>query len=205
MCAISLDSAYRWCHPCLSLIYFTQYDSLYYRPLFNWPEIKIANKNISKILRGVNLEGQNNSVFKGYLRCLSGKESSCQCKETQEMWVWSLGWEDPLEEEMAPHSSILAWEIPWTEEPGGLQSTGWQRVGHSWATNSFQDCYWMELETMACPWPSSRLRWFLKGLEMLWRRSASSLSSPQGTWEGRRKKEGDGGDWPLERCPASLF
>ena len=40
----------------------------------------------------------------------------------QEMWVQSLGWEDPLEEEMATHSRILAWEIPWTEEPGGLQS-----------------------------------------------------------------------------------
>ena len=42
----------------------------------------------------------------------------------------SLGWEDPLEKEMATHSSILAWRIPWTEEPGGLQSTGSQRVGH---------------------------------------------------------------------------
>ena len=42
----------------------------------------------------------------------------------QEMWVQSLDWEDPLEMEMAPHSSILAWEIPWTEEPGGLQSMG---------------------------------------------------------------------------------
>ena len=42
----------------------------------------------------------------------------------QEMQVKSLGWEDPLEKEMATHSSILAWEIPWTEEPGGLQSTG---------------------------------------------------------------------------------
>ena len=41
-------------------------------------------------------------------------------QETQEMQVWSLGWEDPLEEEMAIHSSILAWKIPWTEEPGGL-------------------------------------------------------------------------------------
>ena len=40
------------------------------------------------------------------------------------MWVQSLGWKDPLEEEMATHSSILAWEILWTEEPGGLQSTG---------------------------------------------------------------------------------
>ena len=52
-------------------------------------------------------------------------------QELQETWVESLGWEDPLEEEMAAHSSILAWEIPWTEEPGGLQySTGSQRVGH---------------------------------------------------------------------------
>ena len=42
----------------------------------------------------------------------------------QEMWVQSLGWEDPLEEEMATHSSILVWEILWTEEPGGLQSHG---------------------------------------------------------------------------------
>ena len=41
-----------------------------------------------------------------------------------ETWVQSLGWEDPLEKEMATHSSILAWRIPWTEEPGGLQSTG---------------------------------------------------------------------------------
>ena len=47
-----------------------------------------------------------------------------------ETWVQSLGWEDPLEEGMATHSSILAWRIPWTEEPGGLQSTGLQRVGH---------------------------------------------------------------------------
>ena len=48
----------------------------------------------------------------------------------QETWVQSLGREDPLEKEMATHSSILAWRIPWTEEPGGLQSTGSQRVGH---------------------------------------------------------------------------
>ena len=54
----------------------------------------------------------------------------------QETWVWSLGWEDPLEKEMAIHSSILAWKIPWTEEPGGLQSVGSPRVGH-WMTNTF--------------------------------------------------------------------
>ena len=48
-------------------------------------------------------------------------------RETQ---IRSLGWEDPLEKEMAPHSSTLAWKIPWTEEPGRLQSMGLQRVGH---------------------------------------------------------------------------
>ena len=47
----------------------------------------------------------------------------------QETWVQSLGWEGPLEKEMASHSSILGWRIPWTEEPGGLQSMGSQRVG----------------------------------------------------------------------------
>ena len=46
------------------------------------------------------------------------------------MWVLSLGWEEPLEEEMATYSSILAWKIPWTEEPGGLHSMGLQTVRH---------------------------------------------------------------------------
>ena len=50
------------------------------------------------------------------------------------MQIQSLGWEDPLEEEMAIHSSILTWKIPWTEEPGGLQSMGSQRVGHDCVT-----------------------------------------------------------------------
>ena len=48
----------------------------------------------------------------------------------QETWVPSLGWEDLLEKEMAIHSSTIVWKIPWTEEPGRLQSMGWQRVGH---------------------------------------------------------------------------
>ena len=52
--------------------------------------------------------------------------------ETQ---VQSLGWEDPLEKEMATHSGTLAWKIQWTEEPGRLQSMGLQRVGHHWATS----------------------------------------------------------------------
>ena len=48
----------------------------------------------------------------------------------RETWVQSLGWGDPLEKEMATHSGILAWKTSWTEEPGGLQSTGSKRVGH---------------------------------------------------------------------------
>ena len=63
-------------------------------------------------------------------------------KETQDKWVWSLGQENTLEKKMATHSSILAWRIPWTEEPGGLQSMGLQRVGHNWArTHSFNNSY----------------------------------------------------------------
>ena len=49
----------------------------------------------------------------------------------QETWVRSLGWKDPLEKEMATHSNILGWKIPWIEESGGLQSMGSQRVGHN--------------------------------------------------------------------------
>ena len=87
------------------------------------------------------------TLFENNLKCLwvimskgfsgvkgfSGKESACQFKKMQEMWVWSLGWEDPLEEEMAIHSSILVWRIPWTEEPGGY-SLWRRRVRYDWAT-----------------------------------------------------------------------
>ena len=57
----------------------------------------------------------------------------------QEIWVLSRGWKDPLEKEMATHSSILAWEIPWTKEPGRLQSMGSQRVGHNSAPKHHHD------------------------------------------------------------------
>ena len=59
------------------------------------------------------------------------------CLPMQETSILSLGQEDPLEKEMATHSSILAWKIPCTEEPGGLQFMGSQRVGHGWLTNTF--------------------------------------------------------------------
>ena len=54
-----------------------------------------------------------------------------------ETWVQSLGWEDPLEKDIATHSSILAWRIPWTEEPGGLQAMGPQGGRYAWAANTF--------------------------------------------------------------------
>ena len=60
-------------------------------------------------------------------------------QETQKMGILSLGQEDPLEKEMSTYSSILAWEIPWPEEPGGLQSMGSQRVGHSLQAKNGQE------------------------------------------------------------------
>ena len=75
-------------------------------------------------------------------------------RETQ---VRSLGWEDPLEEEMAIHSSTIAWKIPWTEEPGRLQSMDLQRVGHDWAT-SFNNWASLVAQTVKCL-PSMQETW----------------------------------------------
>ena len=69
----------------------------------------------------------------------------------QETQVWSLGWEDPLEKAMATHSSVLAWRIPWTEEPGGLQSMELQRLRHDRATFTLMSLcfkYWSQLTTL---------------------------------------------------------
>ena len=66
----------------------------------------------------------------GLPRLLSGKESACNAGGA----VWSLGWEDPLEKEIATQFSIFVWRIPWTEEPGGLQFMGLQRVRHDCVT-----------------------------------------------------------------------
>ena len=72
-------------------------------------------------------------TFQNFKRCLMSQwiKNLSALQETQ---VQSLVWEDPLEEEMTTHSSTLAWKIPWTEEPGRLQSKGLQRVRHNWAT-----------------------------------------------------------------------
>ena len=70
-----------------------------------------------------------------YVGGTSGEESACQCRRHKrrrfDPWVRSLGGEEPLEEGVATHSSILAWRIPWTEEPGGLQFIKSQRVRHN--------------------------------------------------------------------------
>ena len=69
----------------------------------------------------------------------------------QETWIQSLGREDPLEKGTAIYSSILAWKIPWIEEPGGLQSMGLQRVGHDWATNThYKDWLHINLSSIKC-------------------------------------------------------
>ena len=65
----------------------------------------------------------------------------------QETRVRSVGWEGPLEEGMATHSSILAWEIPWAEEPGGLQSMGSQKVWYDWVTK--HSTVWLFLQLTA--------------------------------------------------------
>ena len=70
--------------------------------------------------------------FGASLRVLVVKNPATM-QELQEMCVWSLGWEHPLEKGMANHSSILDWRIPWTEETGGLQAIASQRVGHDWS------------------------------------------------------------------------
>ena len=68
--------------------------------------------------------------YEGFPGGAGGKESACYCRRC-EMYVWTQGQEDTLEEEMASHSSILAWKIPWTEGPGRLQFMGSRRVRHN--------------------------------------------------------------------------
>ena len=78
----------------------------------------------------LNLGFHGLAAMKKCLRVVSVAQMVKNLLAMQETWVRSLVWEDPLEKGMAIHSSILAWRIPRTEEPGGLQSVGSQRVGH---------------------------------------------------------------------------
>ena len=89
-------------------------------PWIRWCQTSASRKNLKTFL-----------LFKTSLVAQKVK----RLPTTQETWVRSLSWEDLLEKEMATTSSLLAWRIPWTEEPGGLQSTGLQRIGHDWASS----------------------------------------------------------------------
>ena len=80
---------------------------------------------------------------RGFPDGAGGKGPACQCREYNETWVWSLGQEDPLEKGMTTHSNILAWRIPWKEEPGMLQPMGLQSwTWPKWlSTYALPDCH----------------------------------------------------------------
>ena len=107
----------------------------------------------------------------------------------QETWVWSLGREDPLEECMAAHSSILAWRIPWTEEPGGLQSMGLQRVRYEWVTNTQTYMEVFLIHTFQWRnWSSEGVNDFLKDSYMVPKRKEKELLD--GACEDRLQRRG---------------
>ena len=82
-------------------------------------------------------------------------KSACNAEDP----VWSLDQENPMEKKIATHSGILAWRIPWTEEPGGLQFMGLQRVGHYWATNTFTFQLPPEVIVYTKLYPADSLPW----------------------------------------------
>ena len=96
----------------------------------NWQENSVSSYYLHMERQG---EGGINTASRFRFPGGSGSQESACNVETQ---VWPLGQEDPLKKEMATHSSVLAWRIPWTEEPGGLQSKRSQRAGHDWVANT---------------------------------------------------------------------
>ena len=106
--------------------------------------------SLEGLMRKLKLQYFGHLMWRGFPGFSDGKESACNAGDLGSMpglgsppWegngnpLWFLGYEDPMEKGLATPSSILAWKIPWTEEPGGLQSTDLPRVGHDWATNTF--------------------------------------------------------------------
>ena len=108
------------------------YSRLVWNPIWERPTLMGANVATTNFSDTLNLCSLQRSVWASLVAQMIKNLSAMQ--ETQ---VWSLGREDPLEKEMATHSSILARRIPWTEKPGGPQSMGLQRIGCNWATNTF--------------------------------------------------------------------
>ena len=106
------------------------------------------------------------------------------------MRIQSLGQEDPLEEGMATHSSILAWRIPWTEKPDGIQSIGSQRVGHNWSNSAHTQTGWKIPETLIFSLTGTKLYWkliclcnmFLLYLPLTPKSNASFYQTSNFTW-----------------------
>ena len=98
---------------------------------YNWLS---WGKKTSELLNKMENLSWDVFAFWGLPEWLSGKEPACQCWSYKGTWVWFWVWEVPLEKEMTTHFRVLAWLTPWTEEPGGLQSIGSQRVSHDRVT-----------------------------------------------------------------------
>ena len=121
----------RWCH--LGLQHGLRLSSSEKRGTFcSVFTLSMCSPSISPSLPFIQQISTDHHWEVGFPGGAGGKEPTCQCRRHKRLWVWSLGWEDPLEEGMATHSSILAWRIPWTVRCGGLPSMGSHRVRHDW-------------------------------------------------------------------------
>ena len=110
----------------------------------------------------------------------------------QETWVSSLGQKDPLEKGMSTHSSILAWRIPWTEDPCRLQSVGLQRVGHNWGTNTILSSAFVPLGWCANDSPTT---WLMLPSLVVWHTEAWMTLHASETW----------GKWGSSLLPENFF
>ena len=116
-----------------------------------WPVRSFGKTLLAFALLHFVLQGQICLLLQASLPQISQVAQTAKCLPTmRETWVQSLGWEDLLEKEMATHSSVLAWKVPWTEEPGRLQSMRLQRVGHDWMT-SLSGISWLPTFTFQSP------------------------------------------------------
>ena len=122
-----------WFIPMLDFNLFKFFPRSFWLAMLQWRSLKCFRLEVRQL-------GSSHHPYLVHLQiCFLISKNSLMVqtvKHLPTMWenrVWSLGREDPLEKEMAPHSSALAWKIPWMEEPGRLQSMGSQRVGHNWA------------------------------------------------------------------------
>ena len=119
-----------------------------------WRQLSCGSKVNPNELPLSNDRLTNTMVILGFPGGSDSEES--ESPAMRETWVQSLGLEDPLQKGRATHSSILAWRIPRTEKPGGLQFTGSQRVRHKWATNIYAHA-WLKIPYIL-PWWSLRMR-----------------------------------------------